>query len=373
MAEDSWIRVSVSRDDAGRRADRVLRKLLGETPLGQIYAAFRKGRVRINGKKVKPSYRLAASDVLELARTLAPELAGEEGLAGARGSGAGGGKAGRGGPSSDTPRQHSDIEVVAETDGLVAFTKPPGLLTHGRDSLERYAQDYLATRIAPSLSFTPGPLHRLDRNTSGIVLFPKTREAAARFSELLQARGVTKRYIAMVDGKLMGSVTWEDRLRRDRDKGVTEVVTQSDQRSDQGEETQKAAPDGQRAPDGQYAPGGQQVGAEAWQRAAMSLHSLAVTRSGTAWYTLVDCRLHTGRTHQIRAQAAAHGHPLSGDGKYGGSKRKGGYILHAASLDLDEYDAVLGFQEITSPLPRGLAEQLAAIFGTRAIPAELRP
>jgi 23S rRNA pseudouridine955/2504/2580 synthase len=345
----------------------VLRKLLGDTPLGQIYAAFRKGRVRINGKKVKPSYRLGASDVLELARTLAPQLAGEKGGAGSHGSRAGGGTAGRGGPSSDTPRQHTDIEVAAETDGVVAFTKPPGLLTHGRDSLERYAQDYLAARIAPSLSFTPGPLHRLDRNTSGIVLFPKTREAAARFSELLQTRGVTKRYIAMLDGKLMGSVTWEDRLRRDRDKGVTEVVTQRAQRSDQGEETQEAAPDGQHAPDGQQGEG------EAWQRAAMSLHSLAVTRSGTAWYTLVDCRLHTGRTHQIRAQAAAHGHPLSGDGKYGGSKRKGGYILHAAALDLDEYDAVLGFQEITSPLPRGLAEQLTAIFGTRAIPAELRP
>jgi 23S rRNA pseudouridine955/2504/2580 synthase len=190
----------------------------------------------------------------------------------------------------------------------------------GEDSLEALVRRRLAPTLAPSLSFRPGPLHRLDRGTSGIIVFSKTLAGAQAFSALLRRRLLVKRYLALLSGRLGRAETWDDPLARDRKSRVTH----------------RAPADGQ-------------------GREALSRVTPLETR-GDVTLALIEIR--TGRTHQIRAQAALHGHPLSGDRKYGGPPPAAGtegFSLHAWEL---EFPASLVFspdpglpRKITAPPP----------------------
>jgi len=155
---------------------------------------------------------------------------------------------------------------------------------------------------------------------------------------LLRERRLEKTYIAIVEGRIEGEESWHDTLEHDKNARKTLVKTKP-----QGG---KAAP-------------------PATKEAVTTIKTLASNKQ----YSLIEARIKTGRHHQIRAQAASHGHPLSGDIKYGarplpGQSRGGGFFLHAWKIRFTECPDGLP-KEITAPLPEAFQAKIEALFGKR--------
>jgi 23S rRNA pseudouridine955/2504/2580 synthase len=261
----------VAPDDQGRRLDRVLRKALPGLPLSLIHRLLREGKVLVDKRPRSGAFRLSAGQRIAL-----PGLA-AEGPPGAPPSAP---------PPGAAPRGRPPLKILYESADFLALDKEAGREVHGSgESLDALVRAYLAPVVGPSLSFRPGPLHRLDRPTSGIVVFSVSLRGARYFSALLREGRVHKQYAALVEGRVEKPGLWEDRLLRDRESRTT-------------------AP----APEGKIA------------RTRYTPLALSPRHGGggTRAYTLLALEPETGRTHQIRAQAAAHGHPLGGDTKYGG-------------------------------------------------------
>jgi 23S rRNA pseudouridine955/2504/2580 synthase len=309
--KDEGLELVAGPDDAGRRLDKVLRYALGDMPLSSIYAALRKGRIRVNGAKAAPEQRIAEGDRIFLHSSLDLQVPK--------------------GPSSPSGAAEADLESIADilllaTKDLLFINKPWGELSQGSAALEGRIRGALASRSASSLSFSPGPLHRLDRNTTGILAFPRSAAGARAFTSLLRRRALVKRYIALVDGEVAFPDEWRDRLVRNG-------------------ETMRSS-----------------VGAEG-KEAHASMRPLLAGKGRS----LVLLELHTGLTHQIRAQASARGLPLAGDAKYGGSPFPGGYILHALSLGFPEPPFPDLPRLVTAPLPESALARLGELFGASTI------
>jgi 23S rRNA pseudouridine955/2504/2580 synthase len=306
-------------DDAGRRLDRLLRKALPSIPLSALHRLLRKRQVLLDGKPADASARVregASITVLVPDNIVSPEPV----------------------PATES-RQSSETRRLTQTaltpesilwqgNGLLILNKPAGIPTHGEDSLETWVRAFLVDRLSPSLSFKSGPLHRLDTPTSGVIVFSTSLEGARYFSALIREQRVCKRYIALLGAQLDKSARWEDALFRDKVAKKTLVM-------------EAGACSDTKLP-----------------YARTAVYPLAVSEG----CSLVMVEISTGKTHQIRAQAAFHGCPLLGDQKYGGSALVGGLLLHAYSLAFPapNGEALV----IKAPLPRAFYQYINVRFGT---------
>jgi 23S rRNA pseudouridine955/2504/2580 synthase len=317
--------LTAAADDNGRRLDRVLRKAAPDLPLSALHRLLRKGRIFLDGKPSNAAARVKTGQVIEIvsfADGAAPfrlSTGSEPFIPAAC-------------PIIDVPPLPP---VLFEGEGLLVLNKPPGFLVHGEGSLEELVRLYLKPRLPPSLSFKPGPLHRLDRPTSGIIVFSTSLEGARRFSALIRERKLRKEYLAITDGIIQGTWnTWIDKLVRDREVKKT------------------------------LAPG---AGEKRFREAVSRVRPLAAAGD----HTLILAEIETGRTHQIRAQAAARGHPLSGDRKYGGSPLSGGFCLHARALEFPDRTDETAFpglpRRIEAPLPEGFRMKTKEFFGAETL------
>ena len=172
------------------------------------------------------------------------------------------------------------IDILYEEGFCLAVNKPSGLLTQalpGIDSLERRVKDYWESEYL-------GVPHRLDRPVSGVVLFGKNSRTTHRISQQFEERQIDKTYWAIVEGSLAEeSGTWIDYMRKIPNRPVAEIIPPIN-------------PDAREA----------------------VLHFSVLRR--LAGCTVLEIRLETGRMHQIRLQAAAHGHPILGDAMYGSGR-----------------------------------------------------
>ncbi|MCL1818371.1 MAG: pseudouridine synthase, partial [Spirochaetaceae bacterium] len=164
-------------NDCGKRIDRILRVCFPAAGLGALFAALRRGEISVNGKKVSQNYRVAEGDQISVKKTFLPR---ETPLARSLPHQAAGG--------------FFNKYIVFEDENFLALNKPWGRLSHGPGSLAEEAAAYLAPFLPPSLSFSPGPLHRLDRNTTGLIFFSKSLEGARAFSAALRAGSIRKTY-----------------------------------------------------------------------------------------------------------------------------------------------------------------------------------
>jgi 23S rRNA pseudouridine955/2504/2580 synthase len=296
-------------DDNNRRLDRILRKFFPELPLSRIYGLLRKGKILVNGRKAGAAgVRVIAGDVIAVPDEISVT----------RGKTAGVGE----GISPETAVfsvLQIFLDIIYENDDLLVVNKPVGILVHGEScekNLTKQVESYLADKIPPSLSFKPGPLHRLDQPTSGLIAFSKSLAGARLFTSLIREHRIVKRYLALVDGCMEKSELWKDSLVRNKDERKTFTVD---------------------------------------NKGALQAETLVVPLASNPKYTLISAEIHTGRTHQIRSQAAFHGHPLAGDKKYGGSFLEYGLSLHAYSL---EFPVETGLPLLKAPLPKSFQERL---------------
>jgi 23S rRNA pseudouridine955/2504/2580 synthase len=313
LSKDAVNRLAVGEAGAGQRVDNFLLRMLKGVPKSHIYRILRSGEVRVNRKRVQPDTRLAAGDELRIPpiRTSAPDAI------------------------RRVPLQRAiDPPILYEDDALIAVNKPAGLAVHGGSGVAYGLIEQLRA-ARPRAKFLE-LVHRLDRDTSGVILVAKKRAALLAMHAALREGRVDKRYLVLVRGK------WRDAKRR-VDLPLTRFVTGGGERRVRVERT-----GGQLARTVFYR-------RETWPDASPPL-------------SLLEAELHTGRTHQIRVHLAHLGFPLAGDDKYGdfvwnkalgrqGLKRM---FLHAWRLCLAHplEPRELAFE---SPLPPDLANFVARL------------
>jgi len=305
------------KDDNNRRLDRVLRKMFPQAGLSQIFHLIRKGNIRINNKKVRPDTRICEGDEITLHGLPSPAVDRKK---------------------IKPKHKNNFLElsrlrkmIIFENEHLLALNKPGGLLTHGTGSLDELVRKYWALNSSPSLSFRSGPAHRLDRNTSGLILYSLSLFGARNLSLFFREGAIDKYYLALLDGELNKEESWIDRIERNS----------KDKRS--------------------FASG-------SGKPAATVVRPLLMRKGKT----LALCAIATGRTHQIRVQGMLHGHPLSGDIKYHGSNISGGYLLHSICLRLKEDKAGMFFPPLWAPLPVKARRLLASLFTTPLVMQALK-
>jgi 23S rRNA pseudouridine955/2504/2580 synthase len=327
----------IGEDDAGSRVDKVLARLLPGVPMTWLFRLLRRGEVRLNGKRVSGEARVAVGDVLRVPpvrlEAPAPLVAPDLEAMGAR-------AASRTVATRLPTRLMETIEaaVIHEDARLLVIDKPSGIAVHGGSGIGFGVIEAMrASRPAETLEL----VHRLDRDTSGCLLISRRRSTLRALHAMLREDAFDKRYLALVRGKWeLGRKLIDAPLRTDLRVG--------------GERTVRVDPNGKPA--------------QSEIRPVQFFGNLA---------TLVEVRLLTGRTHQIRVHAAWAGHPVAGDEKYGdddysnqlrafGLKR---LFLHAHSIAFVDPERQVDVA-ISAPLPKDLKNVLDAL-GQRA--GKLRP
>ena len=269
-APPDWWLVEVPESEAGSRLDRFLRRIVPGLTQGPVEKMLRSGLIRLDGAKARPASRLESGQTVRLP----PHL---RDTAGPRQT-----------PDTPaaTPRLRADFDrmIVAEEDDWIVINKPSGLAVQGGSGTHRHI-DGMLQALAGDSSDRMRLVHRIDRDTSGLLLLARGRAAARRLTAAFAGRDMEKTYLALVAGLPPERLQITDPLLK---KGRA------------GFETMAVDPEGQ------------------------SAHSeMRLIEAAGQSFALVALRPHTGRTHQLRVHLAHAGHPIIGDPKYGGTRQSG--------------------------------------------------
>lgn len=319
--------LTVGSDEGDQRLDRWFRRHFPLISQGRIEKLCRKGEIRVDGGRVRASTRVAVGQKVRV-----PPL-------------------GEAPPPAMAPRPRvSDADadmiraaVIWRDDHLIVLNKPAGLPSQGGSGHLRHV-DGLSEALRFGAEDKPRLVHRLDKDTSGVLLLARTRSAAAALAGILHDRATRKIYWAAVAGvpkPRKGTIRWG--LRKAGGHGP----------SGQGEKMEILHPD-------------DIDGTTGAKRATTDYAVISALGTRAAWVALVPI---TGRTHQLRAHMAALGNPIAGDGKYGGSGQEnlgdgwgaglGGGIsrklhLHARSIAFTHPVTGRGLR-FQAPLPEHMA------------------
>jgi 23S rRNA pseudouridine955/2504/2580 synthase len=303
----------VTEDHAGVRLDKYLKKTLANVPFSHLFKMIRVKKVRVNGKRCQPEQALVAGDVITVRGTDAQLL----------------GDRGERKPPPPPPVDLSTLKVLLEDDYILVMDKPSGMAAHTGSGITGgtvvdVVRAYLGPR-AERNGFAASPAHRLDRETSGILVVAKRRPAMVHFTDVFTHHRAKKRYLVLVKGKLQKT---EGLI----DLPLAEHQQTAESRARRGVNLQEAR----------------------------TRYQVVAQSSEVAF---VRCTIETGRTHQIRRHFAAIGHPVVGDSKHGDfafnreAKAKWGVtrlFLHSTRLEFphpqDQRKVV-----VESPLPPELA------------------
>jgi len=303
LSKDSVTFLEVGEDGAGQRIDNFLMKRLKGVPKSHVYRILRSGEVRVNKGRASADRRLASGDQVRVPPVRVAEK------------------------SDDRPVPGREFSLVFEDEAMLVIDKPSGVAVHGGSGVSFGVIEQLR-QARPAARFLE-LAHRLDRETSGLLLIGKKRSALTRLHDQFRDGVIEKRYLALVKGR------WRDQLRNVK-LPLLKYLTE------EGERRVRVSPEGKEA------------------HSIMRLQGHWKTPWGD--FSLLEVELRTGRTHQIRVHLAHLGFPIAGDEKYGdfafnrdlqkhGLKRM---FLHAASIRLPHPSSgeVLS---LAAPLPQELA------------------
>ena len=271
--------LTIRRNDAGQRLDRFIGKAVPLLPESLLQKYIRLKRIKVNGKGSKRDYHVADGDTVQL--YINDEF-------------------------FETPKEENSylkvstprLDVVYEDENILLTDKKPGVLCHSAGkwdyntliaNIQAYAYQKGEWKPREEHSFAPALCNRIDRNTGGIVIAAKNAEALRILNEKIQNREIDKRYLCVVHGRPKPP---EGRLEGYIFKDAKKNQVYVKDRPEPGAKT------------------------------AVTDYKLLKSANGLS---LVECTLHTGRTHQIRAQMSHAGWPLLGDGKYGSERENKKY------------------------------------------------
>jgi len=224
------------------------------------------------------------------------------------------------------------LDIIYQDQYMVAINKPAGLLVH-KSYLARKETHFAMTMLRDQLGQYVYPIHRLDRPTSGVLLFALSSDIARQLSEIFQEREVIKGYIAMVRGHILGGDTLDYPLKEELDKIA-------DKKAQQDKEPQSAVTQ--------------------WQQVLHGEFNAPIGKYDKARFSLVALKPLTGRKHQLRRHLAHLRHPIMGDTTHGDGKQNKYFkanlgqqrlMLHASQLNF-EHPITQQIIELYAPLPR---------------------
>jgi len=308
LGKSNVSRHAIAEEAGGQRIDNYLLKILKGVPKSHIYRILRSGEVRINGGRIGADYRLAPGDQLRLPPLRTAERA-----------------------PRPPPPLNAKLEqaIVFEDEHMLALNKPSGLAVHGGSGVSFGVIEQLRAQ-RPQARFLE-LVHRLDRDTSGLLLLAKKRSALTALHVQLRAGRVKKFYLVLVRGK------WRNQKQSVRLNLRKYVVASGERRVSVDTEGQDA-------------------------------HTVFELQQAWREFSLLRAELKTGRTHQIRVHLSHLGFPIAGDDKYGdfelnkqlarsGLKRM---FLHASNVSF-EHPASGLLLTLEAPLPDSLGDFLKTL------------
>ena len=250
-------KITINYDLEGQRLDNFLINLLKGVPKSKIYSIIRKGEIRINSRRKKPSYKLYEGDEIRIPPIKVSSKKNKF-------------------VASNIVSLIKD-SIIYEDEDFIAINKPEGIASHGGsgisigiiEAVRNIGKKYRSAKL----------VHRLDKNTSGCQIIAKNNKFLRHCNQLIASREVEKTYLAVVHGKWnLKDGLYEINLEKNLIKGNERVVKKT----------------------------------EGGKKAKTGLHNLEVSKH----FSLIKCNLHTGRTHQLRVQLSSLGFPIVGDRKY---------------------------------------------------------
>ena len=310
------LEIRIDRDHAGVRLDKVLRQRLPRVPASHLQKMIRTKKVRVNGRRAKPEQPLAEGDLLTI-RGDERALLGDAPVAP---------------PRVPDASEVARLQILHEDGWILAVDKPSGLAVHPGSGIRGGTLvDLVRAYLGPAAErngFSASPAHRLDRETSGVIVVAKRRPAMVHFTDVFTRGEARKHYLTLAKGTFPKA---EGRI----DLPLSEHQQTAESKARVGVKMQEAG--------------------TRWR---------VLRQGGEA--ALLEVTIETGRTHQIRRHLAAIGHPVAGDKKYGdfafnreararwGLKR---LFLHAERLEVAHPEGGRRMR-FESPLPRELEEVL---------------
>ncbi len=324
------MKIEITEIDANQRIDKTIKRTLNAAPLSFIYKMFRQKDVKVNGKRVDISYITKVGDIVDvyIKEDLLEEFS----------------------KNNVVRPVKCDMDILYEDENLLIVNKPKGLLVHGdegekRITLHNMFLNYLIAKkeYDPNnpTKFVPGPAHRLDRNTSGILIFGKNLPTLQQLLELFRVKThIEKTYLALLVGSTPNEGRIDYPLLKDNDKGMVKIG-----RIEKGAKT--------------------------------ALTTYKVEKRIGSDFTLVRAKLVTGRTHQLRVHFQAIQHPIVGDSKYGDYYINRDFdmeynlksqFLHAATFEFKDIDGYLSYmsnKKFEAPLPKKEQDILLSLMNKR--------
>lgn len=298
-------------NDNGRRLDKIIRKMIPDSRISSLYSAIRKGLIRVNDRKCDGSVKVNEGDKVSIASFLIENQS----------------------ESKEIEKKVPEIsfETVINNKYIRIINKPYDIAVHSENGLSSVIEAvYKSEQHPDSLSFKTGPLHRLDRKTTGLLAFSNNLTGAEWFTKAISDKIIKKYYIGICQGHFEKEETWNDYLIQDQlQSSFYKMKIISKNKDEKNLATTICTP-------------------------------LAYGSYRTRPVTLCQFQILTGKKHQIRCQSSYHGIPLLGDTAYGGTDITGpqNIYLHAYKLILPEDNPLELPSELTATLPQNFTKFL---------------
>lgn len=258
--------VTIDINHAGQRIDNFLLREIKDAPRSYIYRILRKGEVRVNKKRAKPVLKLKENDIVRIPPIFL-ETKAEKAKA------------------PDALLKAIEQSIIFEDEDIILINKPSGLAVHGGTG-QKYGLIESFRQLRPTMTFVE-LVHRLDKETSGIVMLAKSRGVLLELHEMLKDKKINKYYQTLALGKWQGGVQYvQNNLQKQKGK-VKQQKVKVVEESDKG------------------------------KNAESIFYPIHCYKMNNKLYSLLEVELLTGRMHQIRTQLADRGNPIIGDSKYG--------------------------------------------------------